>query len=590
MTDNFSHSQSFRKPAVVSERGIVSAQHRGAAEVGASVLAQGGDCIDAVIATSFALGALEPWMSGIGGGGTMVLYRAKEKRFEVIDFGMCAPQGLNPADYPLTGEGAASDLFPWPRVKDDRNLRGPGAVAVPGVVAGMEAAHQRYAKLAWRDLVMPAAQLAREGLLVDWFTTENIASGARDLRLYESSAADFLRDGLPPTPMWGIKDTVRLPRPRYANTLETLAAQGPRSFYEGEIAECIGREMAAAGGALRASDLAAYRVRVSNTLAIPYRNAVVHATPELTAGPTLAHTLKLLSAWRPEAAVGSTAGLATTHGALPDATAYAAYGRALQAAYRERLKDMGDADGKRALGAEHLAPSCTSHFNVVDAEGNMAAVTQTLLSIFGSKFVTPESGILMNNGIMWFDPEPGRANSMAGGKRCLCNYTPVIAAISAPPGASQSAPSAAQPGKKSSTSDAGKPLVDAPSGDVKAGEPLPERFLALGASGGRRILPAVAQVLSFVIDYGMGLDAAFHTPRIDASEGATLIGDSRLDAVTQAALAQEFDYLPARLQTMPMKFACPSAVMRDVDKSGSSVATNSGATEIFQPWADAAAV
>ena len=526
MTDNFSLSQTFRKPAVVSANGIVAAQHRRAAETGAAVLAQGGDCIDAVIATSFALGALEPWMSGIGGGGTMVLYRAREKRFEVIDFGMCAPQGLNAADYAMTGEGAASDLFPWPRVKDDRNLHGPGSVAVPGVVAGMEAAFNRYARLAWKDLVLPAAALAREGLLVDWFTTENIASAAADLRRYPSSAADFLRDGLPPTPMWGIKAEVRLPRPRYANTLETLAAQGPRAFYEGEIAAQLGREMQAAGGALRASDLAAYKVRIGNTLAIPYRDSVVHATPELTAGPTLAHTLRLLGQWSP--------------GASPDATAYAAYGKALQEAYRERLKDMGDADGKRALGAEHLAPSCTSHFNVVDAEGNMAAVTQTLLSIFGSKFVTPESGILMNNGIMWFDPEPGKANSLAGGKRCLCNYTPVIAQLAS--------------GSR----------------------------MAVGASGGRRILPAVAQLLSFAIDYGMDLDTAFHAPRIDASEGNVLIGDARFDAATHAALGAAFDYEQARVQTMPMKFACPSSVMRNG-------ATNSGATEIFQPWADAVA-
>ena len=107
----------------------------------------------------------------------------------------------------------------------------------------------------------------------------------------------------------------------------------------------------------------------------------------------------------------------------------------------------------------------------------------------------------------------------------------------------------------------------------------------------------MAQVLSFVVDYGMDLDTAFHTPRIDASEGATLIGDARLDAATQAALAQEFDYRPARLQTMPMKFACPSAVMRSADAgdargalaSPASAAMNSGATEIFHPWADAAA-
>ena len=568
MIHNFSLSQTFRKPAVTSANGIVSAQHRRAAEAGAAVLAKGGDCIDAVIATSFALGALEPWMSGIGGGGAMVLYRAKEKRFEVIDFGMCAPQGLNVADYAMTGEGAASDLFPWPRVQGDRNLHGPGSVAVPGVVAGMEAAFKRYARLDWKDLVLPAAAMAREGLLVDWFTTENIASGAADLRRYPSSAADFLRDGLPPTPMWGIRAQVRLPRPRYAATLETLAAQGPRAFYEGSVAQQIGREMEAAGGALRASDLAAYQVRVGNTLAIPYRHATVHATPELTAGPTLAHTLKLLSAW-------------SATSAMPDAAAYAAYGNALQAAYRERLKDMGDADGKRALGAEHIAPACTSHFNVVDAEGNMAAVTQTLLSIFGSKFVTPDSGILMNNGIMWFDPEPGKANSLAGGKRCLCNYTPVIAHIPA-------------------QADGGKPLVVAGSGASMAADPLPERFLALGASGGRRILPAVVQMLSFAIDYGMNLDTAFHAPRIDASEGAVLIGDTRLDAATQAALGAAFDYEQAAVQTMPMKFACPSAVMRTATAADSSGGTfnratsgdsgvNSGATEIVQPWADAVA-
>jgi gamma-glutamyltranspeptidase/glutathione hydrolase len=89
------------------------------------------------------------------------------------------------------------------------------------------------------------------------------------------------------------------------------------------------------------------------------------------------------------------------------------YALALQAAYRERLKDMGDADGKRSLGAEYLAPACTTHFSVVDRQGNIAAVTQTLLSSFGSKYVTPHTGIAMNNGIMWFDPTPGTTNSLA---------------------------------------------------------------------------------------------------------------------------------------------------------------------------------
>src|SRR6202042_2411019 len=139
----------------------------------------------------------------------------------------------------------------------------------------------------------------------------------------------------------------------------------------------------------------------------------------------------------------------------------------------------------------------------------MAAVTQTLLSTFGSKFVLPQSGVTMNNGIMWFDPTPGGPNSLAPGKRCLTNYTPVLA------------------------------------------QAADGRRLAVGASGGRRILPAVMQMLSFVMDFGMDLDAAIHQPRIDASEGAVVIGDVRLKDEVQAALRTAFDYEDARMQTQP---------------------------------------
>ena len=173
--------------------------------------------------------------------------------------------------------------------------------------------------------------------------------------------------------------------------------------------------MQAGGGALSVEDLASFRAHGREPLAIPYRGGKVYATPELSCGPTLAHTLRLLQQKLQPGRGG------------PDAAAYAEYALALQSAYRERLQDMGDADGRRALGAEHLAPSCTTHFSVVDREGNMAAVTQTLLSTFGSKFVAPQSGITMNNGIMWFDPTPGGPNSLGPGKRCLTNYTPVLA-------------------------------------------------------------------------------------------------------------------------------------------------------------------
>ena len=133
------------------------------AEVGAEVLAAGGDCVDAVIATTFALGVLEPWISGLGGGGAMVLYRAREDRYEVIDYGMRAPSSLRLEDYPLTGDGAASDIFPWPRVKDDRNCTAPARSQCP---AWSPAWRKRIA--ATQDcrgrMLAPSIELAGEGL------------------------------------------------------------------------------------------------------------------------------------------------------------------------------------------------------------------------------------------------------------------------------------------------------------------------------------------------------------------------------------------------------------------------------------------
>jgi gamma-glutamyltranspeptidase / glutathione hydrolase len=528
MPDQFSNAQEIRKPAITSKGGIVAAQSRKAAEVGAAVLAAGGDCVDAVIATTFALGVVEPWMSGLGGGGAMVLYRAREDRYEVIDYGMRAPSSLRVEDYPLTGDGAASDLFPWARVKDDRNLHGPGSVAVPGVVAGMEEAFRRHARLPWKELVGPSIALAGEGLIVDWWTTAMIASSAADLRRYPASAAAYLHDGLPPSAPWGIKASVRLPQARLKATMTQLAASGPRDFYQGDLARSIAADIRADGGALSVDDLASFRAHLREPLAIPYRGGTVFATPELTAGPTMAHALRLLQQNLQPARGG------------PGAAAYTAYASALQSAYRERWQGMGDADGRRALGADALAPACTTHFSVVDRDGNMAAVTQTLLSTFGSRYVTPNTGITMNNGIMWFDPTPSSPNSLAPGKRCLTNYTPVVA------------------------------------------QAADGRRIAAGASGGRRILPAVTQLLSFVMDFGMDLDATIHQPRIDASEGAIVIGDVRLPAETRQALRTRFDYEEARIQTLPSKFACPSVVQRQGE-------TNSGAVEPFQPWGDAVA-
>ncbi|HET7365961.1 MAG TPA: gamma-glutamyltransferase, partial [Burkholderiales bacterium] len=377
---------------------MVAAQHKRAAQVGAEILAVGGDAIDAAAATSFAIGVVEPWMSGIAAGGAMVIWRAAEEKAYVVDYGMRSPAALNPADYPVVG-GRDPELFAWPRVKDDRNVRGASAVAVPGVVAGMELAHQRYGRLPWRHVVAPAARLAREGMLLDWYAGLLIASTAQPLALDRDAAAMFLEDGKwPPLSGWTATTEKRLDQRRLADTLELIARDGARALYRGDIGAAIVKDVRDKGGCLTLEDLASYRATLGAPLDVRYRGAHIHAAPGMTGGPVLAACLEDLERVpRPR---------------------HVDYARALERHWRMRLQTAGDRE------------SCTTHFSIVDRAGNFCAVTQTLLSIFGSRVVSPTTGVLLNNGIMWFDPEPGKPNSLAPGKRCLANYCPIIGEMS----------------------------------------------------------------------------------------------------------------------------------------------------------------
>lgn len=276
------------------------------------------------------------------------------------------------------------------------------------------------------------------------------------------------------------------------------------------------------GGALGAEDLRGYRARVVEPLLADYRGAQLALAPGLTAGPTLLRALNGLAIRRLRA-----------NG--PHADAFVAYAEVLRQAYAERLETMGET-------ADRRSPSTTTHLNAVDRHGNMVALTQTLLSVFGSKVVLPSTGILMNNGIMWFDPRPGRPNSLAPGKRPLTNMCPLIA--------------------------------------LRRGKP----WFALGASGGRKILPAVLQISSFLVDHGLDLDEAFHHPRIDASEPGYVALDPRLPAATRKALAAMFPVRENELAVYPANYACPSAVLRDTRRR-----ENLGMTDVMSPWSGAVA-
>ncbi|MGD9615630.1 MAG: gamma-glutamyltransferase family protein [Alphaproteobacteria bacterium] len=506
-----------RKPVGVSRGGIVAAQNGVAARIGAEILASGGSAVDAVVATAFALAVREPWNSGLGGIGFMVVTPPGGGRAEVVDFGPIAPVELDPAAYKLTGE-TATELFTWSRVEGDRNMHGPLSVAVPSAVRGYAAAVERFGRTPWRDLVAPAMALARQGLPVDWWVTLKTAAAAEDLRRYDESRLVWLPDDLPPvSPPNGEAPPLMLGR--LGDTLARLAEQGPEDFYNGEIGQAIAADISDAGGVLSAQDLARCRARLVPSLEIPYRGYALHAARGLTAAPTLADVLDRMSSRRFQQA--------------PDAVYFETLIDALQQAYHARLEGLGDV---RPPGE-----SCTTHITAIDREGGIAALTTTLLSSFGSRYVLPRTGILMNNGIMWFDPRPGRPNSMGPGKRALTNMCPVVAA--------------------------------------RDGRP---RF-GVGASGGRRILASVVQLASFVIDFAMTPEQAAHQPRIDVSGESGIAIDRRLPELVRDRLMARRGAELVEHTVWPSQFACPNMVLRGED------GLNYGVTDVMSPWSAAVA-
>ena len=528
MNDNFSNTQSVRKAVIATEGGVVAAQHRAAAQAGAAVLAAGGDAVDAAVATSFALGVVEPWMSGAAAGGCMVLWRAGEARARAVNFGMRSPATLDPAHFPLTGAGVNADLFAWPAVLEDRNVQGATAVAVPGLIAGMALAHGAYGRMGWRELVEPSVALARAGLLCDWYSGLVTASNARSLAADPDAAAMFLDEGRwPIVGAWTGGPVRRLDQSRLADTLSQIAQQGAAALYGGDVGRALASDVQRKGGFLSVDDLRNYRAEWVEPMRLEHPGGLIWAVPGLTGGPTFARALAALQLGDPRAA--GDAGAASAGRVGPND--YRSIAAALRDAFAVRLSEMGDHEAPRA-------PGSTTHFSVVDRHGNICSVTQTLLSIFGSRVVSPSTGVLLNNGIMWFDPVPGRPNSLAPGKRCLANYCPVI------------------------------------------GQDLDDRMFALGASGGRKILGAVLQLATFLSRFGMSLEEAFHQARIDVSGGAQIAADPLLGADVLGALAEVMPVAPARRNVFPYSFACPAGVLRERG-------LNSGCTEIMSPYGDA---
>jgi gamma-glutamyltranspeptidase/glutathione hydrolase len=471
-----------------SKTGLVVSASGPASDLGAQILRQGGNAIDAAIATAFGLAVTYPGAGNIGGGGFMVI-RLADGRATTIDYRERAPLAATPTMY-VDSSG---------QIDYRRAHEGYLSVGVPGTVRGLALAHQGYGKLPWARLVQPAADLATNGFAL----TEDMATGLNWLieRVKDAHPETVAAYGKPGGAAWAAGDSIRLPD--LGRSLAAIAADGPDAFYHGWIGERLVAQMTAKGGLITREDLAAYRAVERPPVTGSFLgHEILSMGPPSSGGTALVEMLNILEAKdiarRPRYAAS------TLHLVL----------ETMRRAFLDRAEFLGDADfgtipvarltsreHARALAAtidstrasaslalangrlpvEVVESNQTTHFSVVDGQGNAVANTYTLEQGYGSGIVVAGAGFLLNNEMGDFNKKPGYTstrgdigsapNLVAPGKRMLSSMTPTIVA--------------------------------------KGGRTV----LVTGSPGGRTIINTVFQIVLNVVAFGMDARSAVDAPR-----------------------------------------------------------------------------
>jgi gamma-glutamyltranspeptidase/glutathione hydrolase len=503
-----------------AEHGMVVSAHRLASQAGLDVLRRGGNAVDAAIATAYALAVTFPEAGNLGGGGFMLL-RMADGRESFIDFRETAPRAATRDMYlDATGEPDAQ-----------RSIRGHLSVAVPGTVAGLELAREKYGTRPRAELVRPAIELAGRGFVLDQGDAEFLATGADDFRKDAPASATYLRNGQP------YQSGERLVQRDLARMLRIVAKEGARGFYQGEPARLIVAASREGGGILSMEDFAQYRAVERKPLHCDYRGyRVTSGPPPSSGGVVLCESLNLLAGWPVD--------VDGFHSAQP----VHFMTEALRRAFRDRNLELGDPDFvdvdierftsmayadelRRGIDPDRATPSVsllgpgapaegrsTTHLSVVDAAGNAVALTYTLNDWFGARVVAAGTGILLNDEMDDFSAKPGSPNmyglvegennAIAPGKRPLSSMTPTIVT---------------HEGKLQ---------------------------LVLGTPGGSHIPTAVLQTIVNLIDYRMTLTEAVNAPRIHAQwmpdvlyyEPGALSADTRVLLAAKGHHLEVMDY------------------------------------------------
>jgi gamma-glutamyltranspeptidase / glutathione hydrolase len=471
--------------AILAHNGMVVAQESRAARIGVEILDRGGNAIDAAVAVGFTLAVTYPRAGNIGGGGFMVIHLAKPRRDLAIDYRETAPAAASAAMF-LDAQGN-----PDPAKSRDSAL----SVGIPGTVAGLALALEKYGsgKFTLADLMAPAIDLAEKGFLVEDDLADTLPQARERLQRWPASTSIFFNGDQP------MHEGDRLIQLDLADTLRAIAKDGPRAFYQGHVAALIAGAVAKAGGILNKDDLANYHAIERSVVRGKYRGYdIVTAPPPSSGGVHLIEMLNMLE--------GFDLGGLSHEAALHDMI------ESMKRAYADRAAFMGDPDAVkmpiagliskkyaaslRAQFGSRATPSSeiragnpadfegrnTTHYSVIDRDGNAVSNTYTLNFSYGLGLVADGTGVLLNNELDDFTAKPGTANAYG-----LIGYSANL------PG----------PGKR--------PLSSmTPTIVLKDGKP----FLITGSPGGSRIISAVLQVIVNAIDFHMPVDQAVSASRL----------------------------------------------------------------------------